>query len=204
MIGVWTGPMTSRVHASLGNLAEAIEWSGRAVIRNPYDVEALASLRELLLKNGDAHEAASLQRQIAELEADPSQRHIPPLLTFDPPRPTLNLDTPTQEGRAVVYDHSLWSVTLSNPSSRPIEILSVKLTTAGTASSSGLGDIKSYWPFPPNDQRLAAGQALSFTKTWGFTTNTQPEQLSYVFDVCWRGDDDVKQCRSDRVDLFPN
>ena len=89
-------------------------------------------------------------------------------------------------------------------SARRIEILDVNVTTAGTASTSGLGNIVDYWPFPSNDHHIEPGQVLRFTKTWGFTSKARHEQLSYVFDVCWRGDNDVKQCRSDRLDLFPN
>jgi tetratricopeptide (TPR) repeat protein len=194
---------TARAYAALGDLERALEWSRRAVERNPYDLAALRALSEFLEQKGEPGEARTLDQRIAELIDDPGKRFLPPVLTFDPPRPTLEIDAPTRVGKTTIYDHSAFSVTMANPSARPVEILSVQLSSLGTGNPSGLGNIVGYWPFRHGDRWLAQGQALTFDKTWGFRVDTGHEQLSYVFDVCWRGEGDVKQCRSHRLDLFP-
>jgi tetratricopeptide (TPR) repeat protein len=193
----------ARAHASKGDAQQALHFAQRALKRNPYDADALWLAREQLEALGDAAGARDLAAQREALSKGAERKDLPLTLRFDPARPVLETGEPTDVDGTTVYDHSRFSVTLRNPSGRPVEILRVGAVSAGTGGRSGLGDIRSYWSFPSGANRLAPGEAVSFDKTWGFTTDSAHEQLSYVFDVCWRGDGDAKQCRSQRIDLFP-
>jgi TPM domain len=184
-----------------GDYKRAAAWVRRAVQRNPYDTAALRLLRDVL---GQAHDAGSreVDAQLAALGRDPTHKDLPLEVSFDPARPALHIDDTTQVGKTAVYDYSFFSVTLANPSARPVQITKVVLASAGTGSRSGLGDIKRYWSYPSGAPRLAPGESVRLDRTWGFTVDTPHEQLSYIFDVCWKGDGDVEQCGSHRLDLF--
>jgi len=193
----------ARAWAAKGDAGQALELARRALARNPYDADALRTARAQAEALGDAAAVRELAGQEQALARDPRQKQLPATLRFDPPHPILEIGEPTNVGETTVYDHSQFSVTLENPSRRPIEILQVGLVSAGTGAQSGLGDIRSYWSYPSGANRLAPGEALRFDKVWGFTVDSDHEQLSYVFELCWRGEGDAKQCRTQRVDLFP-
>ena len=142
---------TARSLARLGETVAAADWLRQALERNPHDLDALRALRGLL--DEGSREAGALNRRIAELVDDERRPHLAPTLSFSPVRPTLNATDPTRVGETTVYDHSLFSVALSNPSGRPIAIDRVVLTSAGTGAPSGLGDIVGSWPFR-NRERL--------------------------------------------------
>lgn len=193
----------ARAHASKGDAKQALHFARRALARNPYDTDALWLARAQLESLGQTAGARELAAQRDALSKGGERKDLPLTLRFDPGRPVLDTGEPTDVDGTTVYDHSRFSVTLRNPSGRPVEVLRVAVASAGTGGRSGLGDVRSYWKFPSGANRLAPGEAVTFDKTWGFTTDTAHEQLSYVFDVCWRGDGDAKQCRSQRIDLFP-
>jgi hypothetical protein len=71
-------------------------------------------------------------------------------------------------------------------------------------AASGLGDIRSYWTWPAGADRLRAGEAISFSKLWGFTVRTGHQHVRYVFHTCWRGvDTAIRQCRTQWIDVLP-
>ena len=92
----------------------------------------------------------------------------------------------------------------SRLSGRTVEIERIFMQSHGTGASSGLGEMKDRFRFPSSDYQLAPGASAELERVWGFTEETQHEQLSYVFDICWRGEDDIRRCHVHRVDLFPN
>ena len=194
----------ARVYAQKEKHAEAARSARRAVELNPYDHDALEALRGYLVAAGDAAGAAEIQAKLAALAASPDRKDQPIGVRFDPPAPTLVIDAPTLVGTTKVFDHSRFAVTLDNPTGRPVQIVSVVLRSAGTGGSSGLGNIRDYWTYPSPGNRIPARGSARFDRTWGFTSDTRNDQLSYWFDVCWRGDGDVRQCRSERLDMFPN
>jgi hypothetical protein len=193
----------ARMYVAKGDFAGAVHPARRAVQRNPYDREALEVLRSVLAASGDAPGASEAEAQLAALAGDPKRAELPVGVRFDPPDPALMIDEPTLVGTTQVFDHSFFSVTLENPSQRPIEILRVTAHSLGTGGASGLGDIKNYWRYPSGGHRLAAGEQITLAKTWGFTVDTRADQLRYVFDVCWRGEGEPPQCRAEPIDLFP-
>jgi tetratricopeptide (TPR) repeat protein len=193
----------ARLHLAKGDAAESVEWVERALARNPYDADALAVLASARKELRDAAGARQASERREALLQAPERKDLAPFLRFDPPRPELHIDAPTRVGDVTVYDHSAFGVTIENPSGRPIELLAVTLVSAGTGATSGLGDIRGYWTFPSGKNRLAAHETARFHKTWGFTGDQSHEQLSYLFQMCWRGDGDSKQCRTERIDLFP-
>jgi tetratricopeptide (TPR) repeat protein len=193
----------ARVYATRGDPQAGLRWVRRALARNAYDRDALLAERELLAAAGDADGAGAVAAKLAALAEAAERKDLPLELRFDPPVPVLEIGEPTQVGTTVVYDHANFSVTLENPSGRAVELMSVKVASAGTGETSGLGDIRGYWTYPSGRNHVEAGQSLTFDKTWGFTQDTAHEQLSYEFEVCWRGADDVRQCRTQRIDLLP-
>jgi hypothetical protein len=194
----------ARMLAAQGKPKEAAAKARVAVARNPYDRDALNALRGYLTEAGDSAGAGQVEAQLAALANDPSQKHLPVGIRIEPPSPEYDIDTPTLVGKTKVFDHSDFSVTLENPTARAIEILKVDVRTQGTGDSSGLGEVKDYWEFPAGGHRIPAGESVTFDKTWGFISDTKNDQLSYVFDVCWRVQgDELSQCRSRRLDLFP-
>ena len=195
----------ARLHLARGEAEKSLEWARRAQKANPYDAEALLAVSTALASAGDpaGAEAAAQERQA--LLRDPTGKASALAVRFDPPQPELHLDGPTQVGEFTIYDHSEFRVTLENRSNRPIELVGVHLVSAGTGPTSGLGEIRSYWPSLAKVQyRIPAHESVWFVKTWGFLADMPHEQLSYVFELCWRGEGDAKQCRTERVDLFPH
>jgi hypothetical protein len=193
----------ARVYSKKDDFAGAVRAARRAVRRNPHDREALEALQGYLVAAGDAAGAQEIATQLEALAANSTGKDLPVAVRFDPPNPTLEIDEPTLVGDTRVYDHSFFSVTLENPSRRPIEIVRVMAYTVGTGDASGLSDIQSYWDYPSGGTRLAAGEAVTLDKTWGFVTDTPHDQLRYVFDVCWRGEGEPQQCHAESIDLFP-
>ena len=194
----------ARVYALKGEPAQAVSSARRAVELNPYDRDTLEALGGYLAAAGDPAGAKEIEAKLAALAASPERKDLPIGIRFDPPAPTLEIDAPTLVGTTKVYDHSHFAVTIENPTGRAVQIVRVSLRSAGTGDESGLGDIKGYWSYPAPGNRIPPGESIRFDKTWGFTSDTRNEQLSYWFDVCWRGDGDVRQCRSERLDMFPN
>jgi hypothetical protein len=193
----------ARVWAQKDQPAQAATFARRALEKNPYDREALEALRGYLAAAGDTGGANEAASQLAALAASPEHKDLPVGVRFDPPAPTLEIDEPTMVGTTKVFDHSQFAVTLENPTGRPVQIVSVVLRSGGPGGGSGLGDIKSYWDYPLAANRIPAGGSVRLDKTWGFVVDTPHDQLSYMYDVCWRGQDDTRQCRTQRVDLFP-
>ena len=192
----------ARMQARRERFDLAAKAARRALERDPFDSQALGLLRDYLTAAKDEAGAASVAAQLASLAADPA-KHLPVEVSIDPPDPVLDLDEPTRVGSSLVYDHTYFTATLVNPSSRPVEILSVQLLTAATNDTSGLGDIKDYWDYPSGNHRLEPGERLVLDRVWGFSSDTSNEQIRYVFDTCWRGVGEPRQCRATGVDVFP-
>jgi hypothetical protein len=93
---------------------------------------------------------------------------------------------------------------MTNTSRRPVVIESVRLMSFGTASASGLGDVKDYWDYPSGARQLAPGESVSFDVLWGFTVDTDHEHVCYTFRTCWHGvGETVRQCRVQWVNVLP-
>jgi hypothetical protein len=141
---------------------------------------------------------------MAELSREPSRSAAPIALSFDPATPTFDPVTTLDVGGTKVYDHSSFQVTMRNPSRQDVEIESVMLESAGTAAASGLGDIRKYWTWPAGANRLRAGEAISFSKLWGFTVRTGHQHVRYTFHTCWHGvGTEIRQCRTQWIDALP-
>jgi hypothetical protein len=175
----------------------------RALLRNPFDPRALEMLRDYLAAVKDSAGASRAATQLASVTADPA-KHLPIDVIIDPPDPVIDLDQPTRVDDALVYDHVYFTATLANRSSQPVEVIAVNLLTMGTHDASGLGDIRDYWSYPSGAHRLQPGESVVLDRVWGYTVDTPNEQIRYVFDVCWRGDGEPRQCRASGVDVFPH
>jgi hypothetical protein len=189
----------------MGDTASALKWTKNALSENPLDTSALRWLLHLA-QNDEASADAFLEasQTYARLASDPVRAANPVLLSFTPAVPKFEPHTTIGVGGTKVYDHSNFGVRMRNTSGRDVVIESVQLTSAGTAASSGLGDIRKYWTFPDGDGRLRAGEAVFFDKQWGFTVDTGHEHVRYTFRTCWHGvGTTVRQCRTQWVDVMP-
>ncbi len=162
-------------------------WVNRALDEDPYDWYALQRRKFLAERHGTTEEAQIAEEAIALVADDPARVFSPVVLQFSPAKPKFYPDTTLESDGVTVYDHSEFSVTMKNTSSRPVEIESVGLTSEGTAARSGLGDVRNYWRFPSGQNRLRAGEAVRFDKLWGFTVDTGHEHVRYTFRTCWHG-----------------
>ena len=188
----------------MGDPAGAQRWVARALEENPYDLYALRWQKYLASREGLVAQARRIDEEIARLSRDPKRSADPVELWFDPPVPTFEPSGTIEMNGTKVFDHSHFSVTMRNTSNRTVEIESVTLTSEGTSAASGLGDVKRYWQYPASDERLEAGEAVSFDKVWGFTVDTGHEHVRYVFRTCWRDiSAAVRQCRTQWVDVLP-
>jgi hypothetical protein len=189
---------------TMGDGEGAERWAKRALDENPHDVRALNWLRFLAQRAGHGGDADRFGATMAELSREPQRSAAPIALSFDPPVPKYDPDTVVDVGGTKVYDHSHFGVTIRNPSRQDVEIESVTLDSAGTAAASGLGDIRNYWTWSVGPNRLRAGEAINFSKLWGFTVKTGHEHVRYTFHTCWHGvETKVRQCRTQWVDVLP-
>lgn len=202
--------MSPRPHLAIARaLIQAEDFSGaeeeaqQALGRNPYDADALRLLEWVYRREGKTWHARYVAWKLRSLAANPRRPWAPVALSFDPPDPTLEVDQPVMVGKSRVYDHSSFSVTMTNHSARPVVIDRVRLISVGTSSPSGLGDIRDYWHYPSPNHVLRAGESVRFLKVWGYTVDTKQTQVSYIFDYCWHGRHAwTRQCRDERIDLF--
>jgi len=202
-LGRWGQAELAEALAARGDPARAAEIGRDVVNENPYDPTALRTLHGHLQRAGREEEAAEIAGRIAALASDDRGRQQPLAIAFDPPDPVYDIEESTQVGDVEVFDHAYFTLTLTNPTRRPVEVEQVKVRTVGYGPGrSGLGDIRSYfeWPEP---HRLEPGQSVQVSRTWGFTVDTPHDQLSYVVEVCWRGEGEPHQCRHRRLDLMP-
>lgn len=189
----------------MGDERGAANWVNRALEQDPNDWLALQWRKFLAERYGTPGEVQILDAAMARVASDPGRAFNPVTLQFDPEEPRLDTDTTRESGGVTVYDHSEFSVTMRNTSSRPVEIESVRLTSDGTAGhKSGLGDIRKYWSYPAGRNLLRAGESVKFDKLWGFTVDTKHEYVRYTFRTCWHGiGETVRQCRMQWVDVLP-
>jgi len=124
---------------------------------------------------------------------------------FEPARPALNTVEPTVVGETVVSEHSEFALTIRNPTGQSIEVQKVRVLSRGTAHESGLGDIKDQMLFPRKSYILHPGESAVSDRTWGFTVDTNHQQVSYLVDYCWTVvDEQIRRCRYARVDVLPH
>ncbi|HEX9707140.1 MAG TPA: TPM domain-containing protein [Steroidobacteraceae bacterium] len=179
-------------------------WVSRALEENPYDWRALHWQKFLAEQHGTPEELQIAEGAIDIVAADPGRAFNPVVLEFNPLRPKFHPDTTLESDGVTVFDHSNFGVTMTNTSSRPVEIESVRLTSEGTATKSGLGDVRNYWRFHSGKNFLAAGESVRFEKLWGFTVATGHEHVRYSFRSCWHGiGTTAHQCRTQWVDVLP-
>ena len=198
------GPLAD-AHRRAGNAAEAERYARVAAERDPLDLGALRMLQTLLSENGKRAEAGEVRERADAIQRDPGRIAEPVEVTFDPPHPVLQTGAPTDVGGATVYDHAFFSVTLTNRAGRPVEVERVLVTNTGTSAPSGMGDLVGQWTWASGQRSLGPGESATLSRTWGFTVDTDHTQLDYVFDVCWlAGDDRVRRCRKQQVELFPD
>jgi tetratricopeptide (TPR) repeat protein len=189
----------------MGDARGAANWVNRALEQDPYDWLALQWRKFLAERYGTPEEVQIVETEMARIASDPRRAFNPVALQFDPEKPRLHTDTTREDGGVTVYDHSEFSVTMTNTSSRPVEIESLRLTSEGTAGhKSGLGDIRKYWSYPAGKNLLRAGESVKFDKLWGFVVDTKHEYVRYTFSICWHGvGTTVRQCRMQWVDAMP-
>jgi hypothetical protein len=192
----------ARALSQAGDAAEAVKAARRAVRRNPSDPEALGALRAYLKDAKDEAGAAGVAQQLAALAGDPL-RHRPVEVRIDPPDPVLVLSETTKVGDHTVYDHTWFKATLENTSSRPVTLERVIAWTKASHDQSGLGDIKHYWNDPTGEYRHEPGERIELSRVWGYSVDTKNEQIRYVFDVCYHGEGEPRQCHASSVDVFP-
>lgn len=99
---------------------------------------------------------------------------------FTPNNPIIHLGKPTKVSGVTVYDHSKFSIKITNRHLKTLHMKSVIFTSIGDRQTSGLGDIINYWPWR-NAPALKSGQSLSFNKVWGFTVDTPNTQMTYRY-----------------------
>jgi tetratricopeptide (TPR) repeat protein len=188
----------------LGDAKSARKWIARALEDDRYNLHALKWKKYLAEQDGTPDEAQLARAEIALVTSIPTRLTDPVWLRFDPERPQFHDEDVVRSGGTNVYDHSQFGVTMTNTSRRPVVIESVQLTSRGTASASGLGDVKNYWAYPSGGNQLAPGESVSFDKLWGFTVDTGHEHVRYTFRTCWHGvGETVRQCRVQWVDVLP-
>ena len=189
-----------------GDRTGAARWVSRALEENPLELHALRWREYLAKESGDAGALERAQGELAAVSEDPQRGFDPVTLWFHPENPRFEPDRTIQVGGTTVHDHCRFGVTLRNTSRREVEIENVVLTSLGTASTSGLGDIKSYWTFPSGKNRLKAGEAVYFERDWGFVVDTGHEHVRYAFRVCWHGTNapsPLRQCRTQWINSLP-
>jgi len=188
----------------LGDAKSARNWIARALEDDRYNLHALKWKKYLAEQDGTPDEAQLARAEIALVTSIPTRLTDPVWLRFDPERPQFHDEDVVRTGGTNVYDHSQFGVTMTNTSRRPVVIESVQLTSRGTASASGLGDVRNYWAYPSGGNQLAPGESVSFDKLWGFTVDTGHEHVRYTFRTCWHGvGETVRQCRVQWVDVLP-
>jgi hypothetical protein len=204
--GVGRGVELSLVEAynDMQDTPAALKWLKRALKENPYDDQALRWLL-FFAKNDEAAAKELVRWSQAYQRADGNMPSAKPVaLYFKPAIPKFAPMTTLNVGGTTVYDHSFFGVTMRNTSGEDVIVESVTLASAGTAASSGLGDIRKYWRFPAGDGRLQARESLYFDKQWGFVTDTRHEHVRYSFRTCWHAvSSTVRQCRTQWVDVMP-
>ena len=179
-------------------------WVDRALAENPYDWQALHWRKFLAEQHGTRQDVERVKAAIETVAADPGRSFSPVVLQFGPAQPKFHPETTLESDGVTVFDHSNFSVAMTNTSNRPVEIESVHLTSHGTASASGLGDVRNYWTFPAGNHLLRPRETVRFDKLWGFTVDTGHEHVRYSFRLCWQGvGTNMRQCRTQSVDVLP-
>lgn len=195
----------ARTRYDVEEMKSATEWGRKAVLRNPYDREALLELRSIAAFTGHRGEIRKVDDQLRKIRESEHSLDNPVTVAFSPERPTLIIDRAMTSGGHALYDHATFGATLTNTSGRPVTIDRVDVATGGTGGASNFGDLKGRWIFPSGQFRLEPGESTHFESVWGFPEDTDHVQLSYRFETCWRGiGSDVSQCREERLDLFPD
>jgi hypothetical protein len=190
----------------MNELDAAAYWVDKALEENPYDAHALEWRESLAERKGDKAAMAAARAESARVRELPGRRYEPVVLHFKPTQPRYHPEGTIDVGGTTVFDHSYFGVSIHNTSGREVEIDSVRLASAGTASASGLGDIRRYWTWESGPNRLRADEWRYFQRDWGFVVDTKHEHVRYVFHVCWHGVGEpqhVRQCRTQWVDTLP-
>ncbi|MEM7409971.1 MAG: TPM domain-containing protein [Myxococcota bacterium] len=185
-----------------GDPEAALATARKLMERDPYRIEVLELVRTLAEETGDLDGASGIMRQIAAIRANPHRPQDPVTIQFAPARPTFDPGLPIQIESGSLYDHSSFGVTLKNTSARPVEIARIGFSSTGTVSYAGQGDIRGQFPFSGNTHRIGPGESITLSQSWGFTVPQGNEQISYVFDVCWKATSERRQCTDGRLDLY--
>lgn len=194
----------AEAYSNRENPEAASAWVDRALEENRYDWQALHWRKFLAGQHGTEEDVERVDAAIAIVAADPGRSFSPVTLQFSPAQPKFHPEAALESEGVTVFDHSTFSVAMTNTSNRPVRIESVGLTSQGTASASGLGDVRNYWTFPAGKHLLRPRETVRFDKLWGFTVDTGHEHVRYSFRICWHGvGTDVPQCRTQWVDVLP-
>lgn len=101
-------------------------------------------------------------------------------VSFSPKSPVYNTKKTIKVDGTKIYDHSKYSVKLTNRYRKPLHMKSVIFKSLGNNQTSGLGDIINKWPWD-NSRTLKPGKSISFTKVWGFTVDTPNDKMTNQF-----------------------
>ena len=101
-------------------------------------------------------------------------------VSFSPKTPVYHTKKTTKVDGVKIYDHAKYSVKLTNRFRKTLHMKSVIFKSLGETQTSGLGDIINKWPWN-SSRTLMPGKSISFTKVWGFTTDTPNEKMTSQF-----------------------
>ncbi len=182
---------------------EAVADLERLLTRNPFDIEALHELERQATLIGPKREA-QVSSLIQELSHDGRQRHETLEVQFDPPHPVLEIPSGQPKGDREFSDVTHFEVRFRNLSRRTVRLESISVSRHGITGESVIGDILSSLTFPNDAPQLEPNQVATLERGWGSSNNSSEQQVSYLFNFCWRGvGESERQCASSRVDAFP-
>ncbi|MFK5894606.1 MAG: hypothetical protein QM504_15400 [Pseudomonadota bacterium] len=101
-------------------------------------------------------------------------------VSFSPTSPVYNTKKTIKVDGTKIFDHSKYSVKLTNRYRKSLHMKSVIFKSLGNNQTSGLGDIVNKWPWS-NNHILKPGKSISFTKVWGFTEDTPNDKMTSQF-----------------------
>jgi tetratricopeptide (TPR) repeat protein len=182
---------------------QAIELASEALQDDPYDVRAM-SLLSAWVKKDDPERAQLLRIRMNAVLTDVRRDHGSLQVRFQPARPELRVDESKRSGGSLLTDYSDFSVTFVNHSGKAVRLEEVIVTARGTSSREILGDVTDQLTRARPGRVIPPGEAVTLDRTWGLEVESEHQQISYVFDYCWRTLDGIdRRCRSEIVDTFP-
>ena len=189
-----------RAYAAAQDWVKTEEAAREALTGNPYATEALEWLSYALRQQ--KKDNAGYARRIRAMKADQLERFRPVRLQFYPARPVFHHEDSIEVDGTTLYGYSEFSITMTNPSARPVRIRQVMVEQLGASDVVELGDISDQWTWQSGQRVLQPGEQAPFSQVWGSTSRLDEQRLSYRFTVCWQGlGDPDEQCEATMLHL---